>query len=134
MFENWKFIYCYDPHKIPLVRLRRVLHQYFASVFCWYFGHIAFHIFLLCSVCISTKSVLRKSKALKCHCSRRRDFIFTFITFELYTRKSKWIPFLESTDNFLSFVTLWDYHPTKFEKMYKDRFFKPNKINSLKFQ
>ena len=45
----------------------------------------------------------RRSKALtvKCHCLRRRDFIFTFITFELYMQKLKGIPFMESTDNFL---------------------------------
>ena len=38
---------------------------------------------------------------------------FSYITFESCTQESKWIPFLESTDHFLSFETLFDYPPTK---------------------
>ena len=40
--------------------------------------------------------------------------MFSFITFEPYARKSKWIPFLEYTDHFLSFEILCYYLPTKF--------------------
>ena len=65
--------------------------------------------------CASKNPRSSKALTLKCYGSRRRDFIFIFLDFELYTQKSKQIPFLESTGNLLSFET-------KFEKMYKNRF------------
>ena len=45
-----------------------------------------------------------------------KNHTFSSITLEIYTRKPKLIPFLESTDHFLSFETLFDYPPKKIEK------------------
>jgi len=45
-----------------------------------------------------------------------KNRMFSFVTFETYTRNSKWIPFLGSTDHFLPLGTLFDYPPTKLKK------------------
>ena len=48
--------------------------------------------------------------------NRAKTHTFSYITFEPCTRKSKWIPFLEFTDHFLSFETLFDYPPKNLKK------------------
>ena len=72
-----------------------------------------------------------KRRNLKATVQWGKDCTFPFITsitfmnlydfHELHKRKSKQIPFLESTVIFLSFKSLSDYHSTKFE-IYRNRF------------